>query len=378
MEILSAVFWILLGGALLILGGEFMVRGASRLALRFRVSPLIIGLTIVAVCTSAPELAISLSGCFKANGSPDLAIGNAVGSGICNILLILGVASLICPLTISSNLIRREFPLMIGSSTLLWFVALLFKKAEGGNLLPQWVGGIFVLMLIVYMIWTVREARRAANQKYVKEFEQTLAERIRSGSQTSGSDTDTPSRVEQTEQKKEVSTAENVTGEQTGFLNLLFLTGMLLVGLGMLIIGSDWVINGSVTIATCFHVSKLVIGLTILAIGTSLPELTVSIVAAFRNQADITIGNVVGSNIFNILGVLGVTAVFVPGGIPVSMPAISIDIPIMIGSCIIGYIFCATGLRLDRREGAVLLLFYAVYIGYRILSGTGMEVPPEF
>ncbi|MDO4586511.1 MAG: calcium/sodium antiporter [Planctomycetia bacterium] len=330
MEALIILAKIFLGGGILIAGGELLVRGASRIALMLRVPSLIVGLTIVAICTSAPELTVSLLSCFKENGSPELAVGNVIGSNTFNILGILGIAALFCPIVVSSKLIHREIPLMIFLSGLFWLFAFLSVKTEGLHFIPRWGGVVFIGMMIGYMTWTVVEIRRKENNNIVKDIE---------------------------------SESEKIPqGTKECFCSVI----IFFVGLAMLIFGSDLFINGAVLAAEMMGVSKLVIGLTILAVGTSLPEIVVSVLAVMRGKSDLAIGNVLGSNMFNIFGVLGLTALLTPGGLNVSRQALVLDIPMMFFVACFGSLLCITDRRLTRGEGIILISAYLVYLVYLI------------
>ncbi len=330
------ILLILIGMAILVGGGESLVRGATRLAAAMKIPPLIVGLTVVAFCTSAPEFAVSLSATFK--GNADIAVGNVVGSNICNICLILGFSALLRPILVSASLIRREIPLMIGLSVLLYVFAVtgavepvsnLFRRTLEGKILP-WHGGVFVALLFAYVGWTVHEvrAKKSRNEEYVKEIEE-----------------ETPT----------------IGGSLSGIV-------LLLIGIGLLVVGSDMMVQGAVKVAQKLGVSELVIGLTIVAVGTSLPELVVSVLAAVQGKSDIAVGNVVGSNIFNILGVLGPCALFsfaTPSrAVNVSAPSLWLDMPVMILTAVFCSVICITGHRVTRGEGLFLLACYAIYLGF--------------
>ncbi len=338
-EILIAILYILAGGSILVAGGEILVRGATRIALLIGISPLVVGLTVIASCTSAPELTVSLMGCLQEGGTPEIAIGNAVGSNICNILLILGFTGVICPIAISAKMIKQEIPFLIVISGLFWVIAMISYHVSGVHFMPQWGGAVFIVVLLIYVAWTIREARREENTK--------LADQIKEHRMSS------PIPEKEVKIKRTMSfyLCESI-------LSLLLIT----VGLAFLIFGSDLFIKGSVSVATFIGVSTLVISLTVLAVGTSLPELVVSAVAAFKGKTDIAIGNIVGSNIFNLLGILGLTSVLVQGGLDVSPMAFWYDIPIMFGTTVIGGYFCITGKTFERWEGFTLLAFYVGYV----------------
>lgn len=345
--LIGAIVLVGIGLAILIGGGEILVRGASRLAMAFGVSPLVIGLTIVAICTSAPELAVSVTSSL--HGKSGMALGNVVGSCICNICLILGLAAVFRPLRVSASLIRREIPLMIFLSFLVLIFGFLggfgtmLDVAEGdfeGNI-TRLAGGILTVGLAAYLCWTVYEVRRHPKQdaELIAEMEGEVREK-----------------------NAGVSSIGRGGRIVTGCCGLI-------IGLGFLLLGSDMLIKGGTQVATIFGVSDLVIGLSVLAVGTSLPELVVSVVAAIRGKSEIAIGNVVGSNIFNILGVLGISAFVSHDGLEVAPRAMQFDIPVMIVVSIFCIILCFTGQRISRFEGIFLLLVYGVYMTLICLAG---------
>ena len=259
----STILFFIFGLLLLIAGAELLVRGASRLAASFGVSPLIIGLTIVAIGTASPEIAVSLQAAV--NGQADLTLGNVLGSNIFNILFILGVTSILAPIVIAKQLIRKDAPILLGISLLTFFFAM------DGNISK--IDGIILLIgLFTYFIFVIRESRKE-NKAIQNEYAQEYAE-------------------------KEKRTSKNV------LLNILFI----IIGLGLLVLGSNWLVQSAVQIAQALGVSELVIGLTIVAIRTSLPEVATSVIAALKKESDIAVGNAIGSNIFNLLGVLGIGA----------------------------------------------------------------------
>lgn len=306
------VIYLLVGLVLLVLGGEGLVRGSSSIALRFGVSPLVIGLTIVAFGTSSPELLVSLQAVL--NGNSDISLGNVIGSNIGNIGLILAVSALIRPLTVQMQIIKREIPFMIFVSVLITIVIIIF------SVFSFMLGIVFTAILIAYIFITLKNSK---NEKIVT--------------------TDLPSI------KKEVSL----------LVSVFFVLG----GLLSLIIGSDLFVKGSVSLAKIFGVSDLVIGLTIVAIGTSLPELVTSVVAATKNETDIAIGNVVGSNIFNILGILGITGIVGK----LSLESINlVDLGALLLFALIILPLSKTQFVLQRWEGGLLLALYVGYISYLI------------
>lgn len=312
------------GLAILVIGAEALVRGASRLAAALGVSPLVIGLTIVAFGTSSPELAVSLQSAL--NGQPDLAIGNVVGSNILNVLLILGLSALITPLLVAQQLVRLDVPIMIGASILLWVLAL-------NGAVSQWEGAALFAVMLAYLgflLWqSQRERNAAVEAEYAQEF---------------------------------------TSPEPKNIGRNLFNGALVIVGLGLLIWGSRLFVQGASDLARTFGLSELVIGLTIVALGTSLPEVAASLMAAFKGERDLAVGNVVGSNIFNLLTVLALTALIAPGGVPVSAGALNLDIPFMVAVAIACLPIFVTGHTIARWEGALFLGYYVAYTIYLLLN----------
>lgn len=330
----SQVVLVFIGGlALLVLGAEWLVRGASRLAAIVGISPLVIGLTVVAFGTSSPELAINIQSVLS--GQPDIAIGNVVGSNIFNILVILGLSALITPLIVHQQLIQLDVPLMIGASILVYLLAL-------NGQLSTIEGLILFSGLVIYIIFLIRKSRqenKEIEQEYAREYEK----------------------------KPEL-------GTKTWVINM----GMVLAGLFFLVIGARWLVESASTIARWAGLSELVIGLTIVAAGTSLPEVATSVIAALKGERDIAVGNVVGSNLFNLLAVLGLSSIVVPGGIPVSEAALGFDFPVMIAVSIAALPIFFTGNRIDRWEGWLFLFYYLAYTVYLILDAAGHDALPIF
>ncbi|TWU45159.1 Inner membrane protein YrbG [Novipirellula aureliae] len=317
-----------LGLVLLVAGGEFLVRGAVALASALHISPLVIGLTVVAFGTSAPELGVSLQAAFA--GSADVAIGNVVGSNIINTLFVLGAAALVTPLIVSSQLIRLDVPIMIAASGLLWWMS-----SDGS--ISQIEGITLFTILIVYIVYCIRKSR--------SESKQVQEEYIR--------------------QYGEPEVAAESPARLSTFLKNF---GYLLAGLLLLGLGSNWLVDGATKIATSLGISQLVIGLTVVAIGTSLPEVVTSIVASYRGERDIAVGNVVGSNLFNILCVLGLTATVSPAGISIAATAIHFDIPVMFAVSVICMPIFMSGHLIDRMEGALFLMYYAAYNTFIVMT----------
>lgn len=300
----------LIGGLIgLFLGGEGLIRGSSSLALRVGISPLVVGLTVVAFGTSSPELLVSLKAALIGNSS--IALGNIIGSNIANIALILGLSAVIRPLQVHANVIKREIPIMIGVSLLLVFFLIDGK-------LGFIEGLIFVILLIAYTIINIVLSLKE-NKEIEKEFEEGLKSKLN------------------------IPTA------------VLFIVA----GLALLFFGADLFLKGAVSLAKVFNVSDAIIGLTIVAVGTSLPELFTSIVAAIKKESDIAVGNVVGSNIFNILSILGISAII----IPIKSDQISyFDFGVMLAAAFILLPLSYSGFRISRLEGILLLAGYSVYI----------------
>jgi cation:H+ antiporter len=322
-----------IGLALLIGGAELLLRGATRLAAALGISPLIIGLTVVAFGTSSPELAVTLQSAWA--GQSDLALGNIVGSNICNILLILGFSALMTPLFVSQKLIRLDVPLMIGLSFLVLFLGL-------DGQIGQFDGALLVIGIIIYTIWSIQQSRqesREVREEYAQEF--------------------------------------SVGRRQSGGW-LIMRVVQVLGGLAMLTVGSGWLVDGAVALARTLGVSELIIGLTIIAVGTSLPEVATSVVASLRGEQDIAVGNIIGSNIFNILSVLGLTSLVSPSGINIPTAALSFDIPVMIAAAVACLPIFLNGHKIARWEGGLLFGYYLAYTLYLILRVTENTILPTF
>lgn len=322
---LQSILFLVLGLVLLVASAEYLVKGAARIAGAVGISPLVVGLTVVAFGTSAPELAVSVMSAFK--GQADLALGNIVGSNIFNILVILGLAALITPLVVAQQLVRFDVPVMIGISCLV----LLFSM--DGN-----IGRIDGLILfsgaIAYTTFLIRQSRKESSAAVKAEYEQEY-----------GGDP---------------------KADPEWFKNIAFVV----LGVGGLVLGSKWLVDGAVIIARHFGISELIIGLTIVSAGTSLPEVATSVVAALRGERDIAVGNAVGSNIFNILSVLGLSSVVSPAGINVPSSALYFDIPVMIAIAVACLPVFFDDYKIGRLNGAAFLAFYGAYIAYLILSAT--------
>lgn len=324
---------LVLGGfALLVAGAELLVRGAVRVAAAAGLSSLVIGLTVVAFGTSTPELAVSVKAGLA--GQVDIALGNVVGSNILNVLLILGLSALIVPLAVARQLLRFDVPVMIGVSGLTFVLAL-------NGRIGRIEGLILFAGLVAYLVWLILLGRR--------------------GNCTSAV---TPKEA-----------ADRGPHPWTWWVsNLLLIFG----GLGLLVLGARLMVDGGVSLARMFGVSELIIGLTVIAAGTSLPEGATSIVAALRGERDIAVGNAVGSNLFNLLGVLGVTALASPSGVGVAPAALRFDVPVMLGVAVICLPVFFTGSMISRSEGALLLACYLAYLTYLLLDATGHSAQALF
>lgn len=306
------IILLIVGLFVLILGGDFLVRGASNIALRLHISPLVVGLTIVAFGTSAPELLISVQSAMA--GSPDLAMGNVVGSNICNLALVLGVTTLIGPINVQADSMRIDWPVAMGSSILLYFVA-----KEG--YIYRYEGIIFISLLIVYTVFIIRKSRKET--KALRELEADLQI----------SDTQTASY----------------------WKDILFLG---IGGLG-LYYGAQWFVGGAQEMARYLGVTERVIGITVLALGTSLPELVTAIVASLKKETDLALGNLMGSNIFNILSILGITSIITD--IKVSMEIVNHDMLPMLAVTLLILPMMVSGKQISRLEGGILLCIYLYY-----------------
>ena len=331
MKLITLVL-LLAGLVLLVVGAEFLVKGASRVAAILRIPPLIVGLTIVAYGTSAPEMFVSIIS--ASSGQGDIAMGNVVGSNICNVLLILGLSALITPLIVTKQIIRSDVPIMIGVSLLLLLFSLDGQLSRVDSLI-LFIGGVVYTLSLIYQ----SKKQGTVPDEFTEEY--------------SKSDRVTPS---------------------LWLKNIVFIVG----GLALLVLGSRWLVDSAVTIARALQVNELLIGLTIVAFGTSLPELATSLVASWRGERDIAIGNVLGSNIFNILAVLGVAGIVSPNGVEVSQALIKFDIPVAIAVAVACLPIFYSGRRIDRWEGLLFLFYYLIYTVYLILNATGAEALPEY
>ena len=307
----------------LVAGGELLVRGAARLAAATGISPLVIGLTVVAFGTSSPELAVSVQAALA--GQSGIAVGNVVGSNIFNVLLILGLSAIVVPLVVSAQLVRIDVPIMIGISVVSWIMALdgTISHVEAALLLASLVAYIAVQIVI---------SRRAGLL-----------------------------------QDDSVDTGSKP-------MNVLFIV----VGLALLVLGARWLVEAAVAMAQAFGVSELVVGLTIVAAGTSMPELATSVIAGIRGQRDIAVGNVIGSNIFNLAAVVGTSGLVASAGIPVAPAAVQIDLPIMVAVAILCLPIFLSKYTISRWDGTLFVAYYVLYTLYLILDATDHEILPGY
>jgi len=313
-----------LGGlVVLVSGGHALVSGSAALARRFGLSPLVVGLTVVAWGTSAPELAVSLGAVLRGQG--DMALGNVVGSNIINILGVLGVSALFTPLVVSRRLVWRDVPILV---VLSFAVFLLGANGRLGRL----EGALLFAAGVAYTGYTIRATRRETDD--------------------------------------EEDNGPRTTGGAVRSV-ILVVVGMLL-----LVLGARWMVTAASEFARALGVSDLVVGLTVVAVGTSLPEAAASVVAAIRGQRDMAVGNIIGSNIFNIVNVLGLTALLAPGGVPVPEPALRFDIPVMIAVTLACLPIFFAGHRIARWEGGLFVSYYAIYVLFLVLQAEKHAVLP--
>lgn len=303
-----------------------LVRGASKLAFQFGMSPLVIGLTVVAFGTSAPELAIGLQS--GSTGEIDLLLGNVIGSNIFNVLFILGISAIITPLLVSRKLVKLDVPFMIGVSFVLY-------GFSWDGAISRVEGSILFLVLCVYIGYLIYDSRQEAWE----EAEDRIT---------------------------------NVETEWHWFWNVI----LIVVGLALLVLGARWLVNSAVAFAEYMGLSSLIIGLTIVAVGTSLPEVATSIVASLKGERDMAVGNIVGSNLFNMMCIVGLTAAILPQDIPVSAAILGFDLPVMIAVMVACLPIFFTGHLIARWEGILFFVYYVIYTGYLILAAGQHDLLP--
>lgn len=327
---METILFFLAGLLLLVIGAELLVRGASKLAAKVGISPLVVGLTVVAFGTSAPELAISLQSGFA--GEADLLLGNVIGSNIFNILLVLGVSALITPLVVSQKLVRLDVPIMVGVSFLLYGFAF-----DGS--ISRWEGGVLFSLLMTYLVFLIYESKRAKSevrQQYKEEF--------------------------------------GGAAKRHWLWHIVFV----ITGLILLVFGAQWLVESAVTFAEHLGVSSLIIGLTVVAAGTSLPEVATSVMASIKGERDIAVGNIVGSNLFNIMSILGLTAMILPENIPVSAGILGFDLPVMIAVSVACLPIFFTGNIISRWEGLLFFIYYILFTVYLVLMASQHDILPLF
>jgi len=327
----STILHFIGGLIILILGADLLVRGASKLAASAGIPPLVIGLTIVAIGTASPEIAVSLHAASLGQGS--LTLGNVLGSNIFNILFVLGVTALVAPIVIAEQLIRFDAPIMVGVSLLAFGLSLDGK-------LGIYDGVILIILFLGYTIFALRQSRRESKKvhnEYAREFADT-------------------------EKHTVWNTARNI----------LFMV----IGLGLLVFGARWLVDSASSMAKAAGISELVIGLTIVAVGTSLPEVATSIIAAVKGESDIAVGNAIGSNIFNLLGVLGLSGLLAPEGISVASRVLTFDFLVMVFVALVCMPVFYVDDNVSRGEGVLFLSYYMLYTAYLILDASHSSVLP--
>ncbi len=327
MELTLHILWLIAGLVALYYGAEWLVKGASEIALKFGVSPLVVGLTVVAFGTSAPELLVCLESMRGAVPKPDVALGNVIGSNICNIALILGVGALMKPITIHKQIIKREVPILLGAS-LVFVLSLLDGEVQ------RWEGIVMAVGIVCYVVSSLRSAGKEGGES------------------------------------EEFSTEDLEKVKQSGSLRIVMNIGLVCIGLVTLKFGAEWLVTHGSAIARHFHVSEAIIALLVFAIGTSLPELATSIIAAKRGEGDIITGNAVGSCIFNILAVVGITA----SVYPLASEGIEwVDLGVMLGVIVLILPFMWLRMQINRAQGATLLLGYFAYCVLRSTMDAGLS-----
>ena len=325
--------WLLLlaGFAVLVVGGELLVRGASALSARMGISPMVVGLTVVAIGSSLPELAVGVDAAVR--GSPGLVTGNIVGTNIVNLLLVLGLAAAIQPIITARQMLRLDLPAVAAAAVLLLVLSL------GGSL--TWPAGVLLLLVgVAYTATILWYTKRSRAQELSRQAAQV-----------------------QTVETPDTQDAPPV-GWRRGAVDAVLLLG----GIALVILGADWLVTGAVDIASELGVSDALIGLTIVAVGTSAPELVTTVVATLRGQASMAVGNLIGSSVYNIVFILGATVLVAPDGIPVPDEVLRVDMPVLVVVSLLVVLMFRTGRRMSRWEGLLLVAFYAVYLTYLLLA----------
>ncbi|WP_006246969.1 calcium/sodium antiporter [Mycolicibacterium tusciae] len=320
---LANVLWFLVGLGALVAGAEVMVRGGAKVASRFGISPIVIGLTVVSIGTSMPELAVGVVSAVDGNGA--LAVGNIAGTNVVNLLLVLGLSALLLPLALQMRTLRFELPVMAGAAVLLWLLVL-------DGVLTRIDGAVLTVGAVVYTLAVVRTARRETRD-VTTEFT------------TAYPKAQTPDR-----------TALHI--------------GMTVAGIAIIVIGAERLVDAAVGMARGFNVSDALIGLTVVAIGTSAPELVTTIVSTLRGERDIAIGNLLGSSIYNILLILGITCLVPAHGLALPAQLVRIDIPIMVAVALVCIPIFITGRRVSRVEGGAMVAAYVAFLAFLITTQT--------
>ncbi len=321
------------GLAVLIVGAELLVRGSSRLAMDIGLTPLVIGVTLVAFGTSAPELAVSVVS--AAEGETGITLGNIIGGNIFNVLIVLGLSALIAPLRIAPRILRIEVPLMIG-------VTVLFAGLAWNGLIGWFDGIILIGMLGVFLVFSFRQSK----------------------GQESGGDANVSAQPASSDRGKPSRYLTNGMFVVLGFAGLAF--------------GAEWVTRSTVVLAQTMGVSEMVAGIVIVGGATSLPEAMTSVIATLKGQRELAIGNIIGSNVFNICGALGVASLVAPAGIPVPPSAIWFDIPILLAVALATLPILFTGRIVSRWEGALFVAYFLAYVAYLVMEANRHEALPAF
>jgi cation:H+ antiporter len=323
----TTILILIVGLVALVVGAEALVRGAARLAARTGMSSVVIGLTVVAFGTSAPELAVGIGDALRGGDDAGaIAVGNVVGSNIANILLVLGLAAAVGgSLFVAQRIVRLDLPIMIGVSLLV--LAFVLNEQLG-----RLEGLVLVALLVLYISWTVVAATRGSSADTIAEYDEAL------------------------------------DPDQLAKSAVVVDVGYLVAGLALLVIGSQALVSSASDIAADLGVSDLVIGLTVVAVGTSLPEVATSVLAALRGERDLAVGNAIGSNLFNLMAVLGITAIVSPNGLPVASSAVHLDIPVMVAVAVACLPVFANGHVLNRWEGIIFIALYGAYIAWLLLD----------
>ncbi len=333
------IIWFVLGLTALVAGAHMLVKGASNLAITLGISPLVVGLTIVAIGTSSPEIAVSIGGALS--GETGIVVGNVVGSNIFNVLFILGLCAVIAPLVVQVQLIRQEVPLMIGFTILCIILAL-----DGS--LGLYDGLILIALLVGYTTFLIIQSRRqmAAAQSGIETGEAAPA----------------------------VDPPDDATWPPHWSVSI----ALVAAGLVLLVIGADWLVDSATTLAKAMGVSDVIIGLTIVAAGTSMPELATSVIATLKGERDIAVGNIVGSNIFNILICLGFASLVAPGGLDIPRAILAFDFWVMLAVALICLPIFLSGRKIARWEGFLLLGYYVTYTVFLILTAQEHDALPLY